>query len=222
MKEKISYPKEAGIYKLTCEVNGKVYIGKSFNINQRLNKHKYDSETLKDGGYFHRALIKHGWDSFKVEILEIIKDFDKSKDGTILLEKEAAYIRSYNTTNEKVGYNICEYSTDRVGLKHTEETKKKMSNSHTGKKLTEETKKKMSKPKSQEIKDKIRKTQKGRTLTDEHKENIRRGCLGRVRTKEHQDNLNKAQFGKKHSEEAKQRMSVSQLRRFSKEVEIKL
>ncbi len=33
--ERKSYPKEAGIYKLTCKINGKIYIGKSNGPHSR-------------------------------------------------------------------------------------------------------------------------------------------------------------------------------------------
>ena len=34
------YPNEAGIYKLTCMINNKVYIGKTVCLRQRINFHK--------------------------------------------------------------------------------------------------------------------------------------------------------------------------------------
>lgn len=40
MGKHIIYPKAAGIYKLTCDNNGKIYIGKSINIRKRLESHK--------------------------------------------------------------------------------------------------------------------------------------------------------------------------------------
>jgi predicted GIY-YIG superfamily endonuclease len=41
------YPKEAGIYKFVCSVNGKTYIGKAINISLRIAKHKYNGKKLK-------------------------------------------------------------------------------------------------------------------------------------------------------------------------------
>lgn len=87
MSDLIGYPKKAGIYKLTC-VNGKVYIGKSVNIFNRLRQHK----NPKVKYHLQNAILKYGWDSFTVEILEVYDKFDKEKDNKFLLERESFYI----------------------------------------------------------------------------------------------------------------------------------
>ena len=95
MKTKQKYPKGAGIYKLTCIRNGKVYIGKSVNMYFRLSCHKSCEKKTKGRYYFENAIIKYGWDSFNVEILESIDNFDKKNDNIELLEKESFYIQLF-------------------------------------------------------------------------------------------------------------------------------
>ena len=92
------YPNKVGIYKLTCDNNGKIYIGKSVNIKQRLNNHKHSWKSSKKRWYLQNAIIKHGGESFNVEILEIVENFNKLKDNDILLEREEYYINVYDTT----------------------------------------------------------------------------------------------------------------------------
>jgi len=89
------YPTNAGIYKLTCSVNGKIYIGKAVNISSRMANHKYNGRKSIGRCFFENALIKYGWDSFNIEILEIFEDFDKNNDNHKLsiFQKEAEYIK---------------------------------------------------------------------------------------------------------------------------------
>jgi group I intron endonuclease len=198
-----SYPKKAGIYKLTCSINGKIYIGKSINIHTRLGQHR----RCRGVYYFDFAIAKYGWDSFTVEILEIFENFDKSKDNAYLLERESFYIKLFDSANKAVGYNLCDYSTDRTGRKHSDETKMRMSLSHIGKKHTKESKIKMSR------------SQSGKKLTDEHKEKIRISNLGVPRSKETK-NLRKPKseefkqnLRKPRSEEIKEKIRIGHLKR---------
>ncbi len=73
------YPKEAGIYKLTCVNNGKIYIGKSVNLYDRMGDYRRCAKKSIGRYYFENALIKHGWDSFKVEIVEIFENLRRRK-----------------------------------------------------------------------------------------------------------------------------------------------
>lgn len=58
---------------------------------------------------------------------------------------EQLYLDYYEPWAEiSKGYNICKNSGNRKGVKHTEETKKKLSKANFGKKASEKSKKKMS------------------------------------------------------------------------------
>ena len=61
---------------------------------------------------------------------------------------ETAYIEYFNSTDQNIGYNLCIFSTDRTGFKHSYRTKRKMSKNSPryllGKKLSLETRKKIS------------------------------------------------------------------------------
>ena len=66
------------IYKITNEVNGKIYIGKTTKtIEERFQKHLY---TTNGGSktYLHRAIRKYGADNFSLKTLEVVKgDIDE-------------------------------------------------------------------------------------------------------------------------------------------------
>ena len=58
-----------GIYKITCKENGKVYIGRSINIDERLKSHK---RSLVSGKHINKKLQadfnKYGEDAFVFEV----------------------------------------------------------------------------------------------------------------------------------------------------------
>lgn len=204
-----NYPREAGIYKLTSKLSNKIYIGKAINLYKRLREHK-NSETQKSNNkfYIRNSIQKYGWDSFDVEILEIIEGFDKTKDNNELLVRESYYIDLFDSTNLEIGYNICKSSNDRTGLKHSEETKLKMSLASKGK------------PKSKEAVEKMRQSKLGKPRKPHSKETIEKTnqtkrlnkLLGKPRkpfSEESRKKMSEAQKGRKMSEEARQKMSDS-------------
>lgn len=74
-----------------------------------------------------RAMVKYGFDCFKFEIL---KDNIQSKEELDILERY--YIKEYQSLVSEQGYNV-ELGGNSVG-KHSEETKKKISQSQIGEK----------------------------------------------------------------------------------------
>lgn len=91
-----------GIYKITNQVNGKVYIGQSVCIERRWNEHKARAFNLNNKDYdkpFYRSIRKYGVGNFNLEVLEECKQEE-------LNEKEMYWIKYYDATNKKRGYNI--------------------------------------------------------------------------------------------------------------------
>ena len=87
-----------GIYKITNQINNKVYIGQSVNIKKRFNQHKC---AARDGenSYFYQALRKYGVENFSFEVLE---ECPKEK----LNEREIYWIEYFHSTDRSKGYNI--------------------------------------------------------------------------------------------------------------------
>jgi len=88
----------------------------------------------------------------------------------------------------------------RVGIKHSEEARRNISDGHKGIKLSEEHKRKLS-----EI-------GKGRKHTEEAKLKMSLSQKGRIISEEQKEKLRVARIGIKHSEETKKKMSESQKR----------
>ena len=139
------YPKKAGVYKLTCKINNKIYIGKSVDIRDRIRCHRKSETQGKASSMIIKAIRKHGWENFEVAILCILEDFEKEeKHNTELLDLESSYIEEYKSTDKDIGYNIIKYGKDRTGVPHTLETKQKLREARLGKTHSNETKKLLS------------------------------------------------------------------------------
>ena len=142
------------LYIHTNKLNNKKYIG--ITNQTPASKRWQKGFGYKKSPRFFNAIIKYGWDNFNHQII----CNNLTKENAELLEKE--YIKIYNTTDEKYGYNIqkgggitnlteltkYKIKIANTGRKHSLETRKKMSLSHIGKqkclgyKHTQETRKK--------------------------------------------------------------------------------
>jgi len=84
------------IYKTTCLVNGKIYIGQhEFNANKRFN-----ATYLGSGVIFLKAVKKYRRSNFKRKILKLCETHHEMNIW------EHVYIVKYKSTDPKIGYNI--------------------------------------------------------------------------------------------------------------------
>ena len=116
--------KKAVIYIYTNLINGKIYIGQTLYPNKRFSAHK---KCCKDGTIFHSAVIKYGFENFKYEILHSFNYINKEETKDLLNFWEKFYIREYNSTHPKIGYNITDGGDGSLGYKVTQEQRKKRS-----------------------------------------------------------------------------------------------
>lgn len=89
-----------GIYKIENKLNHKVYIGQSKNIEKRWKSHKSNAfyPNKEYGKALYRAFRKYGIENFLFEVIE-----ECSLEQ--LAEREAYYIRYYQSNNNHYGYN---------------------------------------------------------------------------------------------------------------------
>lgn len=115
------------IYKITNLINNKIYIGLTRNsLDSRWSYHIRDSKNAKKG--IDAAIRKYGKENFKVEIID--------ETATTLEELnnlEIYYIKLFNSTNNKIGYNQTSGGGGIVNYHHSEETKIKCGSSFRGK-----------------------------------------------------------------------------------------
>lgn len=87
------------IYKVTNTINSKIYIGMTEkSLDVRIKSHM---DSINDGSYFHRSLIKYGKQSFKWEVID-------TSASTIeeLKDLEKFYISLLNSHSTENGYNM--------------------------------------------------------------------------------------------------------------------
>jgi group I intron endonuclease len=87
------------IYRLTCTVNGKVYIGQTKNsLRQRLAEHLVDSR--RGSGSMQNALALYGLDAFRAEIVEQgISEEDVDS-------RERHHVAGHRSNDRSFGYNL--------------------------------------------------------------------------------------------------------------------
>lgn len=109
------------VYKHTDKINGKCYIGITWNIKER-----WSSKGKKYKGYFGSAIKKYGWDNFEHQVLyENLSREDACK-------KEIELIKKYNTFVPN-GYNLTKGGEGSLGFEISDETRYKMSKVKLGK-----------------------------------------------------------------------------------------
>lgn len=120
------------IYKLTCTISNKSYVGLTKNLPARLRDHRKQASGCKA---LRAAIAKHGWDSFTVTTLEVglTKDQAAVREAASIVEHASRYPTGYNLTpgGENPSYVM------------TEEHRRKISAAHQGKTHTEESKHRM-------------------------------------------------------------------------------
>lgn len=91
-----------GIYKITNNVNGKVYVGSSKDIHKRWSQHQKDLKGKKH----HSAKLQRAWNKGDVDLeFSILEECEQS----VLLEREQHWMDTLDSY--KTGYNCSEKST---------------------------------------------------------------------------------------------------------------
>lgn len=93
----------SGVYTITNLVNGRVYVGKSVDLDRRIKAHKYGIRREKPDGCTMPAIIEdaklHGKDAFVFEIVALIEDADEM--GRV----ELATMLKFDSLTPGKGYN---------------------------------------------------------------------------------------------------------------------
>lgn len=131
------------MYKITNLVNGKIYVGKTSDVNKRWAKHLKIAQTQEKKAYhyLHKSINKYGADKFTVEILE------NELIETEALDREKFWIKELNCKDPNIGMNLTAGGEGTTGLKWSEESRNKkrgINNHNFGKPLSDETKEKLS------------------------------------------------------------------------------
>jgi group I intron endonuclease len=184
----------SGIYKIESKLEpDRCYIGSAINIGRRWNTHLRD---LKNGVHHSIKLQRHCDKYGRGDLMfSIINECDKSK----LLKTEQTYIDLLIPY-----FNNCMTAGSQLGAKRSDEFRERLREVNTGKKHSEETKKKMSNSRMGRISG-----MKGKHLTPEHKKKLSITRIGKITHEWADESRKKASESHKgitFSEERKQGM----------------
>ena len=172
------------IYKATCLVNGKAYIGLTkINPILRWRNHlwRVNSKTKVIGRFaIHNAIRAHGPRAFRLEILSThisLEDASAAEQSSILAHQ----------TLSPMGYNLTDGGMGTPGVRrpHTEETRIKIGLAHRGRRASTEARANMSAAKKGVVPTAAiaasRLANKGRSQTEGHRQKVAAAHLGKLR-----------------------------------------
>ena len=188
------------IYAYENKINGKIYIGQTTNLIKRDKDHVFGDESMP----IDLAINKYGRNNFNLWVISIEDTSDKANQEEIYwisqLRENIGIENVYNIANG----GAC---SPMLGRKHSDESKKKMSESlkglsswMKGKHHTEATKMKLSLAKI---------GKKCAPFTEKHKQNLSIVLTGRIHSEQHCQNISIAKMGKPSAKKNKSKLDVS-------------
>lgn len=117
--------KVSGIYKITNTVNGKVYVGSAVNVQRRWFEHKNHLQNQKH----HSQHLQRAWNSYgeSVFAFELIESVNKED----LIQREQHWMDLLRAFG-KHGYNVSPKAGSSLGIKRSDETRRRISQSKHG------------------------------------------------------------------------------------------
>ena len=154
------------IYLITNTLNGKIYVG------------KHSTDNLNDGYMGSGKLIKLAYNKYGIEnFTKKILHFAETEEE--LNDLEIFYIKDLDAKNN--GYNLTDGGDGTIGYKMSNESKQKIRESLKGKPSHKKGKK--CGPMSEETKKKMSESHRGKQMSEEHKQKIRESLTGKKYTK---------------------------------------
>lgn len=192
----------SGVYAIVNLANGKVYVGSSINLRGRESQH---FRGLYSGNhpipYLQRSWDKYGASRFCFVVLESCAPHECVVKEQDWLDR----LQPYKFVN---GYNRCPTAGSTLGFKHSEETKRKMSDRMTGV------------PMAEGVRKKIAESLRGKPKTAQWRANLWKNRVGWQHSEDSRTKISTSLLklsrdgrrlgppdGWKHSEEAKKRIS---------------
>ena len=152
----MSNNKKSGVYKITNNITGVMYIGSSSNIGSRWDTHRRSlRNNVHHSKYMQRSYNKYGKECLDFEVILYCP-----KEENLAIEQ---YLLDYYQPK----YNSLKVAGSNLGTKASQETKDKIRKAMLGRTYSEETLKRMSDG------------QKGRIVSKETREKFRLAKLGK-------------------------------------------
>ena len=99
------------IYKITNQINNKVYIGKTLkSIEERFSEHIKDStRSLEEKRPLYNAFKKYGINNFTISLIEKVEIEELSSREQYWIQKYDSYLNGYNATFGGDGKQLYDY-----------------------------------------------------------------------------------------------------------------
>ena len=191
-----------GIYCFRNKVNGKVYIGKSLDLDRRIKDHYYLLHNNLETSRFQKDFDVYGYSNFEISILE-----ECTKEE--LNNKEVYWISFYDARNPEKGYNKAKGGEGGCGHPHSLESRRKISEAakRQHQSMTPEQRAKISEA--------ISKAGKGRKMTPEQCKKTSERVKRSWQDPERRVKQSKALTGTHRTPEQRQKMSESLKKRIA-------
>lgn len=124
---------QSGVYAIWHRSRNRVYIGSAVDIKSRWRTHRW---ALSRGRH-HSVLLQRAWDkygpaAFDWEVVEVVPN------PADLVAKEQEYLDSLRSFDPSRGFNVSPNASSCLGVRHSKETREKMSRAHKGQVVSEE------------------------------------------------------------------------------------
>ena len=187
------------VYQITNTLNNHIYIGVH-------TTNELEDGYMGSGTFIRKAIKESGKENFKKEILF----FCNTKEEMLEKEKELVnldFIKRKDTYNRIIGGS----QFYPLGMTHTEETKKKMSELRKRRIISEEERKRLSELRkrriiSEEERKRLSELRKGKIVSEETKRKMSEVRKGRIVSEETKRKMSESNKGKTHSEETRKRI----------------
>ena len=182
----------SGIYCIENKINNKKYYGSSIDIHRRWLEHINElNRNVHTNKHLQQSWNKYGKDNFEFKVeLRVYPQY--------LLFIEQIYL-----DNNVGGYNIRKNAKSLLGMKHSEETKRKIGKANTGRKLSDEHKQKLSIAHlGKKMAEEVRLRMIGRKIPRDIVEKAARSRTGSKRSLETRKKMSAWQIGRKMSKES--------------------
>lgn len=100
---------EKYVYKIENNINHKIYIGQTNNLERRIKEHRHDKRMNHP---IYNAIHKYGWENFSVETLYFGEDYNT---------KEKEYIKLYRSNEKEFGWSYYMNMFKRMGITLSEQ-----------------------------------------------------------------------------------------------------
>lgn len=175
------------VYKITCLINNKIYIGKTTrSIQERFREHLYSADSDRSYiSYLYNAINKYGSQNF------IIEEIEQCTSEAQLNEREIHWISTLHSQDSSIGYNIQNGGEGgNIRSKEWQPSAKQLAALEYGRHL----------PASEKQKQQLSKRRKNIVVTNETREKLRKASTGRIMTSQTRKKLSDSHKGLKMPE----------------------